>query len=808
MSVNTDSNLPGQANLNQFITNAVESMEVGSTNPFAPSFAGPNSALAFGQMQDDVGHQKVLPQTNMSAADVLAKSLTDYAANNTTTLTPTTIAQIVAMAGKKGITAAQLNAAFPNVQAAPGGIGPAKPIVPVIQEALTADAALVQQQDQAAAQFVIGETETFIHKAQSFAGGPGVLDEKNLDPAAVAMIAAWINQTGIPKAMTKALSQLSGPITDANIQNYLSLQKYFKTGGGNLSSWESRINTAVNHAFSQQPGSTALSDAPPMVPPIPAADADGDISSLGDLVNGGTQDPNEGSEGDEEIVNIGGQGVDLRADTTLHSSTLNLNPTSFIPQIMLDNIIGALGLSVTSANISIPLSAYAGLSADLDMYAQTSAGLSASTYELMIAAQDDPYDPNFKQVYTPITPTTVSLPALPSNIPAAAAITLQNDLTASLAAMGRVVSDANATYVTQNRLFSAYNAGDVASFVLQNSALNGFIATLAKDEGTISTADAAVATDLSTLGITVNVTLANVTSFQGIIDTQGFDALPALEQTIIETFLPTQAEQATVATLMSSDETAASLVPLSLTSALRTQASTASSIAHTLTIPPPTNLTVPPLPSRTITGTGPHAIATFSGPESRYTIKYVGNETATVTDSVGNVVTSINNEMLQFSDQPYFIVSGDGSNIARLYSAGLGRIADPKGLFGWEDLYAKNVSSGAKAQGVYISLAETSGGFNGDLSISDGVIKSPEFNSKYGSLSNSNFVTQLYNNVLGRSPEPTGLNGWLKLMSGGVSSDNPSGQPFTQAMVLVGFAESPENIARTSSWLTDMSRSG
>jgi hypothetical protein len=48
----------------------------------------------------------------------------------------------------------------------------------------------------------------------------------------------------------------------------------------------------------------------------------------------------------------------------------------------------------------------------------------------------------------------------------------------------------------------------------------------------------------------------------------------------------------------------------------------------------------------------------------------------------------------------------------------------------------------------------------------------------------------------------------LVTTGGGVSSDNPSGHPFTQAMVLVGIAQSPENIAKTSNWLTDMAKSG
>jgi hypothetical protein len=208
-------------------------------------------------------------------------------------------------------------------------------------------------------------------------------------------------------------------------------------------------------------------------------------------------------------------------------------------------------------------------------------------------------------------------------------------------------------------------------------------------------------------------------------------------------------------------------------------------------------------------GVGPHPLVTFQGPEADYTIQYLGKGTANVTDSVpsrDDSVASISEEVLQFSDQPYFIESGDHANIARLYSAGLGHPPDPKGLFGWEDIYDHNVSAAAKAQGVYVSLAETPAGFNGDLSIADGIIDSNEFAMKYGpptSLSNEDFVTLLYQNVLGRAPATGELNGWLNLMTSGDANGI-----FTRGMVLVGFAESPENIGDASRWMTDMSRSG
>jgi hypothetical protein len=71
-------------------------------------------------------------------------------------------------------------------------------------------------------------------------------------------------------------------------------------------------------------------------------------------------------------------------------------------------------------------------------------------------------------------------------------------------------------------------------------------------------------------------------------------------------------------------------------------------------------------------------------------------------------------------------------------------------------------------------------------------MQSSEFISRYGTLTDSGFVTAMYENVLGRAPDEAGLNFWLGQLEG-------SGQ--TSAIVLVGFAESPENVAKTAAWL-------
>jgi hypothetical protein len=156
--------------------------------------------------------------------------------------------------------------------------------------------------------------------------------------------------------------------------------------------------------------------------------------------------------------------------------------------------------------------------------------------------------------------------------------------------------------------------------------------------------------------------------------------------------------------------------------------------------------------------------------------------------------TLTNVEFLQFSDKTIFVESTDNAAVARLYQAALGRAPDIPGLSGWENVYAQ-VSAAAKAQGTFVSLAETP--VAGLASIAAGFTDSTEFQQKYGALSDTAFVTQLYQNVLGRAPDEAGLDGWLNAMHHG----DASGQIYTREMVVVGFAESPENIAKTAGWL-------
>lgn len=116
---------------------------------------------------------------------------------------------------------------------------------------------------------------------------------------------------------------------------------------------------------------------------------------------------------------------------------------------------------------------------------------------------------------------------------------------------------------------------------------------------------------------------------------------------------------------------------------------------------------------------------------------------------------------------------GDSDGKAfRLYLAALDRTPDSAGLMNW-----------------ITELERTD-----DLEhVASGFINSAEFQQKYGSLSNEDFVRQLYNNVLDREPDSDGLANWVANLNSGE----------TREQVLVGFSESVEHQTRTADLVSD-----
>ena len=119
-----------------------------------------------------------------------------------------------------------------------------------------------------------------------------------------------------------------------------------------------------------------------------------------------------------------------------------------------------------------------------------------------------------------------------------------------------------------------------------------------------------------------------------------------------------------------------------------------------------------------------------------------------------------------------FAPSDPAMQVYRVYQAALGRAPDPIGLNDW----IARIEAGTP-------LSAIAGGFLG----------APEFTARYGVPNDAAFVTQTYQNVLGRSPDPFGGSYWNGRLAAGVS----------RADVIIGFSESTEFRATTATRLTN-----
>ena len=109
----------------------------------------------------------------------------------------------------------------------------------------------------------------------------------------------------------------------------------------------------------------------------------------------------------------------------------------------------------------------------------------------------------------------------------------------------------------------------------------------------------------------------------------------------------------------------------------------------------------------------------------------------------------------------------DSGRMFRLYNASFKRLPDSDGLEYWINQF----SSGANSIRV----------------VASSFLGSAEFAERYGSnVTDEKYVTTLYQNVLGRAPDTSGLNYWLGQLSSGAE---------TRYEALLGFAESAENKA-------------
>jgi Ca2+-binding RTX toxin-like protein len=182
-------------------------------------------------------------------------------------------------------------------------------------------------------------------------------------------------------------------------------------------------------------------------------------------------------------------------------------------------------------------------------------------------------------------------------------------------------------------------------------------------------------------------------------------------------------------------------------------------------------------------GKGINAVL-FKGPSTDYAITDNGDGSITVTDSVAtrNGTDHIADvQLLQFTDKVVFDLTPDEARIALLFQGALGRIPDNDGLRGWEKLFGQEPQK-AQDSDNFTALAGTSVG--GLSNLASGFTNSDEFKQKFGTLTDAQFVAQLYANILDRAPDDAGLNGWMNALANGHSRE----------WVLVGFAESAEAV--------------
>ncbi|MFS2138129.1 DUF4214 domain-containing protein [Duganella sp. Dugasp56] len=160
----------------------------------------------------------------------------------------------------------------------------------------------------------------------------------------------------------------------------------------------------------------------------------------------------------------------------------------------------------------------------------------------------------------------------------------------------------------------------------------------------------------------------------------------------------------------------------------------------------------------------------LSGARANYQVAANGSA-VTVVDTLGNggTDTLIGVERVQFDDVSLALdVNGTAGQVYRLFGAMFNRVPGLPGMGFWMDA----LDHGA-------SIVSIAAGFTG----------SAEFATRYGAnATDETFVTALYNNVLHRDPLPGGFKFWTDALHAGTS----------RAEVLVGFSESPENIANVS----------
>ena len=168
----------------------------------------------------------------------------------------------------------------------------------------------------------------------------------------------------------------------------------------------------------------------------------------------------------------------------------------------------------------------------------------------------------------------------------------------------------------------------------------------------------------------------------------------------------------------------------------------------------------PPTPITNVTLVNGIQTAIIDDSYATATIEFTDSGIVITTTGGFNGIT--NADRLEFDDA---IVAFDGTAgfAYRLYQAAFDRTPDKAGL-SWNTYMLDAGLTPTQMSAAFLASAE--------------------FQSTYGNLTNSQFVSALYANILDRAPDPSGYAGWLDYLS--------SGQ-LGRADILVGFSESVEN---------------
>ena len=163
----------------------------------------------------------------------------------------------------------------------------------------------------------------------------------------------------------------------------------------------------------------------------------------------------------------------------------------------------------------------------------------------------------------------------------------------------------------------------------------------------------------------------------------------------------------------------------------------------------------------------------YYGAMSDFEIIVQSNRELSLVSTFGNEGNDklVNIERLRFSDTNLALdieKGEDAGSAYRIYKAAFDRAPDAGGL------------------GFWISAMDDGASLT---SVASGFINSPEFQKIYGAnVSDRDYVTKLYNNVLDRNPDQGGYDFWLGAQANGATRED----------ILVNFSESKENIANVA----------